>query len=442
MAPPQSEDKKTEIVSSTKKSAEPTAPAISPIAIQVDDKIYDAQTLASTHPGGELFVQVFAGRDATEAFLSYHRKRFPHTKVTDALLGTAAPLKAAEKDDDYLELCKLVEAVLPRSEAYAPWSYWCKLIALLSSTLALEWYIHSHAAYHWYLTGPLGLLFAWVGMNIQHDANHGSISPKAWINRTMGMTQNWIGGSAIDWIHQHDVQHHIFPNNVTNDPDIVGNDLLRLNPIKPLASAQALQHVYIFLLLAVFGMTYIGFSLVHLVEGFHFTKMSKLIDRHRPFEEATIVFFLLRWIALPLYQVPAWSTFLNVLPLFVVGGYYLAFFFIISHNFEGSLLYTTEQDKEVEESFLRKQVATAANVGGSWLAFVNGGLNYQIEHHLFPRIQHTHYPRIAPVVRAYCEKKGVPYKHFATVSENVWSCVRHLKQMGTQQVPNKGYVPK
>jgi fatty acid desaturase len=50
--------------------------------------------------------------------------------------------------------------------------------------------------------------------------------------------------------------------------------------------------------------------------------------------------------------------------------------------------YTLEEDK----SFLRRQVLTASNVGGSWLCFINSGLNYQIEHHLFPRIQHTHYP--------------------------------------------------
>lgn len=71
---------------------------------------------------------------------------------------------------------------------------------------ALQGYIHYNRAYVWYLTGPLGFLFALIGLNIQHDANHGAISPNPAINRALGITQNWIGGSALDWIHQHVVQ--------------------------------------------------------------------------------------------------------------------------------------------------------------------------------------------------------------------------------------------
>lgn len=431
MAPPQDEKRPVVVETVTQ---------LSPITIQVDDKVYDANSLAKTHPGGELFVNVFAGRDATEAFLSYHRKRFPHDKVKDALIGQAQPAKKSQ-DEDYLELCKLVEEVLPRSKAYAPPIYWVKLAVLLISALALEWHIHSTRSYFWYLTAPLGLLFAWIGMNIQHDANHGSLSKYAIVNRLCGLTQNWIGGSALDWIHQHDVQHHVFPNNVDSDPDIVGNDFLRLNPIKPRSPVMVMQGLYIFFMFALFGLSYILFSLKHNLDGFHFVRYSKLVDGNRVFEEFTILFFLFRWLVLPFILVPAWSTLFNVLPVFIVGGYYLSFFFVISHNFEGALFYRSETDKDVGESFLRKQVMTGSNVGGSFLAFINGGLNYQIEHHLFPRIQHSHYPLIAPVVRAYCEKKGIVYRHFPTVMDNVMSCVRHLNTLGGGDERSLNYHP-
>lgn len=72
------------------------------------------------------------------------------------------------------------------------------------------------------------------------------------------------------------------------------------------------------------------------------------------------------------------------------------------------------------------QVESSSNVGGAWLAQLNGGLNYQIEHHLFPRIAHTYYPLIAPVVRDYCEKKGVKYVHFGNVVGNLRSTVSQL----------------
>ncbi len=406
--------------------------------VQVNDKIYDARALAAVHPGGELFIKVFAGRDATEAFLSYHRRQFPHEKMTDALVARSRNSKDPDADKDYLELCELVDKVLPRNKSFAPISYYCKVLALITAAVGLEFYQHSTGTYRWYISILQGLLFAWIGMNIQHDANHGAISRNCWINRILGMSQNWIGGSALDWIHQHVVQHHIFPNDASHDPDIVGSSFLRLNPLKPLNGIVAFQYLYVFILFGFFGVSYILSSFQHLVNGFHFSYMSDLVKVNRLFEEGTIVFFFFRWLVIPMYQHPNINTLLNILPMFITGGYYLAFFFIISHNFEGAAINHEKFTLEEDKSFLRRQVLTASNVGGSWLCFMNGGLNYQIEHHLFPRIQHTHYPLIAPVVKKYCEEKGIAYIHFPTVWDNVMSCVRHLYQMGHQQYPS-GY---
>lgn len=439
--PPQGDSKKPALdVAGTAATAANGTPLSSLVlaehAVQVDDKVYDVQKLSAMHPGGELFVKVFAGRDASEAFLSYHRRVFPHEKMAGMLLSEAKPSLPSRntlvKDKEYLELCALVEAALPRHKSFAPPLYYFKLVMLFGATLALEAHIHTTKSYFWHLTALQGLLFALVGMNIQHDANHGSISRNPIINRVLGMTQNWIGGSALDWVHQHDVQHHLFPNDANNDPDIVGNHILRLNPLKPLLAVHALQYVYIFLLLALFGATYIFFSLQHNLEGFHMTSMSPLVASNRRFEEFTIMCFALRWLVLPVWQTGSIATLLQVLPMFVAGGYYLAFFFLLSHNFEGVKLFG---DCAPEPNFLRRQVVTASNVGGAWLGFLNGGLNYQIEHHLFPRIQHSHYPLIAPIVKKFCDERGIPYVHFPTVWDNMMSCLRHLYTLGHRQTP-------
>ena len=117
----------------------------------------------------------------------------------------------------------------------------------------------------------------------------------------------------------------------------------------------------------------------------------------------------------------------------MVAGYYLAFFFIISHNFRGVSFFDSSSKNALGErgSFLRNQVMSSSNVAGAFLGFCNGGLNYQIEHHLFPRICNTHYPTIAPLVRSYCLSKGITYKHFPTVLENFISCSNHLFDMST-----------
>jgi fatty acid desaturase (delta-4 desaturase) len=446
--PPEAESNTTKSLST--KQVESDLKSLTETTVQVDDKLYDAKTLSSIHPGGDIFVKAFAGRDATEAFLSYHRRTFPHSKMAEHLVGnTKSNRNAANDDKEYLELCQRIDEVLPRNQSFAPFSYYLKLIALVTLTVGLEGYIHYTGQYRWYLTGILGLFFAWVGMNIQHDANHGAISRYGAVNRILGLSQNWIGGSAIDWIHQHVVQHHIAPNDCEKDPDIVGNPLLRLNPLQPMLASQQFQHIYVFFLFMLFGLTYIGFATYHVLVGFHFSKMSKMVEDIRMREMFGFVFFFCRWIVTPLVRFPQLSTFLNILPMFIVGGYYLSFFFIISHNFEG--VYLEENGAGVTKiansanadqvagkgmGFLRRQVATAGNVGGPVLGFFNGGLNYQIEHHLFPRIQHTHYPTIAPVVKKFCEEKGIPYIHFPTIGDNVMSCVRHLHQMGHSQYPS------
>jgi len=416
---------------SDKVQSDTQQPSIPGHTVQVDGVLYDARRLAAIHPGGEVFVRAFAGFDASEAFLSYHRRRFPHAKMTDLAVGAQRRRKPAELDADYLELAEQVEKVLPRHKSFAPPSYYVKIFVLLSSALALEAYMHWTASYKWQYAAVLGLLFALIGLNIQHDANHGAVSRSPRVNRLLGVSQNWIGGSAIDWIHQHVVQHHVNCNDVNHDPDIAGSDLLRLNPMKPLLFHHAGQHLYIFLMLAMFGVSITIESLRNAIKGHHHIKMSQLFSWHRLFETLMSILFFARWILLPLYQVPSWTTLANIFPMFVTAGYYLAFFFVISHNFVGVHMFDRDAAGS-KNSFLHRQITSSSNVGGSWLCFLNGGLNYQIEHHLFPRIQHTHYPTIAPIVREFCLKKGLPYVHFGSVSENIASCVGHLSLLGSK----------
>ena len=191
--------------------------------VLVDDKVYQARELAKVHPGkirysffhdltsllmigGEIFVQAFAGRDATEAFLSYHRRKFPHDRFSQHLVKKSTAKKLPNADQDYLELCDLIEKILPRHRSYAPFTYYVKISILIAITLGLELYMHLTRSYFWYFTAIEGFFFALVGLNIQHDANHGAISKYAPINRWLGLLQNYIGGSSLDWIHQHVVQ--------------------------------------------------------------------------------------------------------------------------------------------------------------------------------------------------------------------------------------------
>jgi len=413
--------------------------SLTKFSIQIDDSIYPTEAIAQIHPGGDLFVKAFSGLDATEAFLSYHRRSFPHDKLTRFKLGTTIPRKNIGSDKEFLELCEIVEKILPKHKSYAPLSYYIKALGLVGAAVGIEIYMHYTGNYKWYLSAPLGLVMALIGMNIQHDANHGALSRNPIVNRIFGYTQNLIGGSAVDWIHQHVVQHHVNTNDVHSDPDIVGNVILRLNPLKPMTRIHGLQHLYVFILIALFGFTVIEYSMENVIRGEHHIPMSQLLIGYRAFDIFTSILFIFRWFVLPYILWPCSLSgvverLINIAPMFMVGGYYLAFFFLISHNFKGVHMFDkTELDRD--ESFLRSQVSSSSNVGGSWLCFFNGGLNYQIEHHLFPRVHHKHYPTIAPAVREFCLSKNIPYVHFPTVYDNFKACVEHLCDLGNNKDP-------
>ena len=382
--------------------------------VVIDNMEYSVDYLQSIHPGGDIFIKAFAGRDASEAFLSYHRRPFPHKEYGNTSI--------IPQNSDYLELCDIVNKVLPIYKSFAPPSYYIKLFIILSFTFGLEFYIHFTQQYVWYLTAPLGLFIAWTGLNIQHDANHGAISRHFIVNRLLGLTQSWIGGSACIWIHQHVVQHHIFCNDVVRDQDMEGSILIKFNPNAPKAHQYLYQHIYFLGAIALYGFTVVKDSVYGLLRGVYFTPISPYLNLHMNLDLVFSALFLVRWVALPLYLVPSTNTIWSICLMYAVAGYYLSFFFMLSHNFAETRNYSPSS----KESFLYKQVTSSSNVGGPWLCWFNGGLNYQIEHHLFPRIHHSHYPKIAPLVREFCASKSIPYKHFDTIYENVVSTSQYL----------------
>ena len=388
--------------------------------VVIDNIEYSVDYFQYIHPGGDLFVKAFAGRDATEAFLSYHRRPFPHQKYGQ--ISEASQNSQNSQNSDYLELCDIVNKVLPIHKSFAPPSYYIKLLIILSFTFGLEFYIHYTQQYVWYLTAPLGLFIAWTGLNIQHDANHGAISRHFMVNRILGLTQSWIGGSACIWIHQHVVQHHIFCNDVVRDPDMEGSILIKFNPNAPEAHQYLYQHIYFLGVIALYGFTVVKDSVYGLMSGVYFTPISPYLNPHMNLDLVFSTAFLMRWVALPLYLAPSTNTLMSICVMYAVAGYYLSFFFMLSHNFAETRNYSPSS----KESFLYKQVTSSSNVGGPLLCWFNGGLNYQIEHHLFPRMHHSHYPKIAPLVREFCAGKGIPYKHFDTIYENVVSTSQYL----------------
>lgn len=399
----------------------------------VGNEVYDAKAFRSEHPGGPMFISVFGGRDATEAFMEYHRRAWPKARMAHFKVGDLSPDETPISEPaDYIELARLIDPIIAKTRGFAPPIYFAKLAFIIGSTLVLEGAMFLHGATFLQATA-LGVLYAWIGLNIQHDANHGSISRKPWVNRVLGLFQDYIGGSSILWVQEHVVLHHLHTNDAQLDPDIDGQGIVRLNPADKRHFWHAMQHIVVPVGEAMFAwkILFLDF-LEQLTWKFGGHAISELA--RAPYYWAGVLLkflFYLRFIIVPLYYTPTLHTAACIATTTMTTSLYLAFFFAISHNFEGVAFVGEEVDGLARDAnFMKRQAETSSNVCGPMLAVVNGGLNYQIEHHLFPRVHHSYYPKIAPTVRKYLESKSIKYQHYPTLSSNFVAFVKHLYKMG------------
>ncbi|KAH9582286.1 Fatty acid desaturase domain [Trypanosoma melophagium] len=397
--------------------------------IRIDGIYYDTTKLAAIHPGGSMMVNMANGTDGTRIFMSYHRRKFPHEKyknmqvpaenvmITSSMIDSGLP-----NFDRYLELCDKVRPILRPTNGFAPWYYYIKAILWCTIVIALDLY----AVFTWrplYLILIQSFAMAMIGLNVQHDANHGALSRNPKINGLFGLTQDLLGGSRISWIIHHDFVHHIYTNEPGRDLDL-DIPLLRLHRYIPKRSYYALQHLYVIFLEAFFGPVHVVSNIMYLWHGPN--KQQRFLNKEWRISALMALIPLLRVSFNFLHAPSLFDAFIGSFLQHAVGGMYLAFFFLISHNFHGAKKDGTSDGK----CFLKAQVETSSNVGGWWLGHLNGGLNYQIEHHLFPRVHHSYYYYIAPTVRAFCAEHDITYVHFNTVWDNFNSTLTHLVNYG------------
>jgi len=290
----------------------------------------------------------------------------------------------------------------------------------------------------WYLSPLIGVMMAICGLSIQHDANHGALTPWPDVNWAFGMVDDLIGGSSLAWRHQHMVAHHADPNDAELDCDSYHQwPLIRFNPALPLRPFHAWQHLYGPAMYSLMGFAY-GFGDIATVLTGAYGHVQ--LHRLRPSDLAVfwggkVAHFGLLY-ALPIY-LHGWAHALLciIIPAQLVGGYFLASTFAVSHNSTGAA-YNLPRTLDFGE----QQTRTAVNwsvwgdcndVQATFWLLVSGGLNYQIEHHLFPGVAHMHYPAISRIVRAVCEERGVPYNAYSDFSGIFHEHIKTLHLLGT-----------
>ena len=286
------------------------------------------------------------------------------------------------------------------------------------------------------LSCVFGFTLACIGFNVMHDANHGSYSSSERVNNLLGLTLNALGGNSFIWKFKHNIIHHTYPNVDGVDDDIAKSPFIRMCSTQPWVPAHQVQHVYTPLLYATSSMIWVLFQdfekyFLHKINTIALAKMK--LEDHLIFWISK-VFYILFYIALPVWLM-GWTNWLwFFISLHVALGLTLAVVFQLAHVVEETTFEFAPSDEttRIENEWAIHQVKTTSDFSPnsaiiSWLV---GGLNYQIEHHLFPRVSHVHYPALSKIVKEKCEAFNLPYNCIPSMQQAVISHFRLIRLLG------------
>lgn len=281
----------------------------------------------------------------------------------------------------------------------------------------------------------LGVLKSLMGFNLTHDALHGAYSSSPLMNRILGHTFDLNGTSSYIWKISHNGKHHTYTNIPGIDQDIEKAITLRFSPKDRLYWFHYFQNWYAPLLYCLTGLYWVFIS----DYAWFLTEAKK---EKVKWQDVTIFLIfkalnLLLFIILPLLclSVPWWDVILGYLGLQFVGGFFIAIVFQLAHLVEGPQFPEPDSEGNILNNWAIHEMLTTSDfaTNSRIVSYFVGGLNFQIEHHLFPQISHVHYPKIAHIVKNTAKEFGIPYNEMPTFWEAVKSHFRLLKHLGRNE---------
>lgn len=296
----------------------------------------------------------------------------------------------------------------------------------------------------WLLTVIMGIGMAGIGFSISHDALHGAYSSNSTVNKLLGYTFDLMGANGYIWKITHNIIHHTYTNIHGHDEDLEVAEFIRLSPHSEYKPVHRIQHI-----LAFFAYSFATLFWVFVKDYWYFFKnpLGPYENKKHPISEwvTLIVTKLLYYtymlvIPMVLLDITLLHLAIGFLTVHLTAGLILGIVFQLAHVVEGTDHPEPDENNMIDEHWAIHEMVTTNNFArkNKLLSWYIGGLNYQIEHHLFPRICSVHYPAISPIVEKTAKEFDIPYNHHETFREAVASHYRTLKKFGD---PNFQYTP-
>jgi linoleoyl-CoA desaturase len=285
----------------------------------------------------------------------------------------------------------------------------------------------------------MSLGLAGIGLSVMHDANHGAYSNQGWVNTLMGYSLNLIGANSFNWKMQHNVLHHTYTNVHEEDEDISPRGVIRMSPHSDWKFMHKFQHIYAWFLYGLMTIVWMVFKDFKRLVVYHQNGMAKKHKANIVTEWVILIVTKLVYIGyifiIPLVFTPLawWQILTGIFIMHYITGFILAIIFQPAHVIEGTEFPLPNEDHALENNWAVHQLLTTTNFGNRsrWFSWYVGGLNFQIEHHLFPNVCHVHYRNISGIVKSTAQEFGLPYKSSQTFFGALRGHARLLKHLGT-----------
>lgn len=288
----------------------------------------------------------------------------------------------------------------------------------------------------------MGFGIAGIGLSVMHDANHGGYSRKSWVNNLLGFSLNLVGGNAFNWKVQHNVLHHTYTNIHDVDEDISPRGILRMTPYGDWKFIHRFQHIYAWFFYGLLTLVWVVVKdfvrIIRYQKDGMVKKQKANIITEWAILIATKVLYVLYIGVLPavILSIAWWQILIGFLVMHYIAGFILAIIFQPAHVIDGTEYPMPDEHGKMENNWAIHQLLTTTNFANNnrVLNWYVGGLNFQVEHHLFPNICHVHYRKISSIVRDTAHEFGLPYKSEPTFIGALVSHAKLLKQLGEKPV--------
>lgn len=288
------------------------------------------------------------------------------------------------------------------------------------------------------LTILMGVGMAGVGMNVMHDGNHGAYSTKKWVNKLMGSSIYILAGNVYNWQVQHNVLHHTYTNIPDHDEDLDAGRILRFTKHTKWQKHHKFQHYYSVFL---YGLLTFNWAITtDFMQMYRYTKRKlsygKLPNPIVNWSKMVIfkIIYILIWIVVPMVflEIAWWKILLGFFIMHYTAGLILSVVFQLAHVIDDAETPLPQEDGTMKNTWAIHQLFTTVNFGANnrLVNWFTGGLNHQVEHHIFPNISHVHYTKIAKIVKETASEFNLPYNEYKTTRKAIISHFQHLKELG------------